>query len=59
MAEAQRIAGFGNWEWDIEGDRLTWSEELYRIFGVERDTFDANFDAYIALIHPARPAARP
>ncbi len=52
MAEAQRIAGFGNWEWDIEGDSLTWSEELYRIFGVERDTFDANFDAYIALIHP-------
>ncbi len=52
MADAERIAHFGNWEWDIAADRLTWSQELYRIFGVERETFDATFDAYIELVHP-------
>src|SRR4051794_36807695 len=52
MADAERIAHFGNWEWDIAADRLTWSEELYRIFGVERETFAATHDAYIELVHP-------
>jgi diguanylate cyclase (GGDEF)-like protein/PAS domain S-box-containing protein len=52
MAEAQRIAHFGNWEWDISEDRLTWSDELYMIFGVERNSFAANFEAYLELIHP-------
>ncbi|MGH2981990.1 MAG: putative bifunctional diguanylate cyclase/phosphodiesterase [Solirubrobacterales bacterium] len=52
MAEAQRLAHFGNWEWDIGADRVTWSEELYRIFGVAREDFSASFDAYIELVHP-------
>jgi len=33
---AQRLAGIGNWEWDIQTDTHTWSEEIYRIYG--RDT---------------------
>jgi PAS domain S-box-containing protein len=52
LEEAQRIAHFGNWEWDIRADRLTWSDELYRIFGVKRDQFEATFEAYLELVHP-------
>lgn len=52
MAEAQRVARFGNWEWDIETDRVTWSEELYRIFGVPRQDFEGTFEAYLELVHP-------
>lgn len=52
MAEAERIAHFGNWEWDIATDRVTWSEELYRIFGVKREDFAADFGAYLELVHP-------
>src|SRR4051794_7922733 len=52
MAAAQRIAAFGDWEWDIGADRVTWSEELFRIFGVSRDNFAATFEAYLDLIHP-------
>jgi diguanylate cyclase (GGDEF)-like protein/PAS domain S-box-containing protein len=52
MAEAQRIAHFGNWEWDIAGDQLTWSDELYRIFGLERGKFAANFEAFLDQVHP-------
>jgi PAS domain-containing protein len=33
MAEAQRLAHVGSWSWDIETDGLTWSDELYAIFG--------------------------
>jgi|GEM_PF-806511 len=35
MAEAQRIARLGNWEWEEGSDRLFWSDELYRIYGLE------------------------
>jgi PAS domain S-box-containing protein len=35
LREAQRLAGIGNWTWDLRTDRHVWSEEIYRIY--ERD----------------------
>lgn len=35
LIEAQRVAHLGSWEWDTKKDRLTWSDETYRIFGQE------------------------
>ena len=35
LAEAQRIARIGSWEWDVGPDVLIWSDEIYRIFGVD------------------------
>ena len=32
LAEAQRVAHLGSWEWDIAADELHWSDEMYRIF---------------------------
>ncbi|MDO8142245.1 MAG: HAMP domain-containing protein, partial [Candidatus Brocadiales bacterium] len=32
LAEAQQIAHIGSWEWDIVGNELYWSDEIYRIF---------------------------
>jgi diguanylate cyclase (GGDEF)-like protein/PAS domain S-box-containing protein len=52
MAAAQRLAHLGSWEWDVGEDRVTWSDEVYRIFGVEAGQFGANFEAYVELIHP-------
>jgi len=33
LAEAQRLAGVGSWEWDPETDTVIWSDELYKIAG--------------------------
>ncbi len=33
LAEAQKMAHLGNWDWDIVTDELYWSDEIYRIFG--------------------------
>jgi diguanylate cyclase (GGDEF)-like protein/PAS domain S-box-containing protein len=52
MATAQRIAHFGNWEWDLNEDRVTWSDELHRILGVEKGRFGDSFEAYLELVHP-------
>lgn len=35
LKEAQRVAQIGNWELDLVADKLTWSEELYRIYGID------------------------
>lgn len=52
LADAQRIAKLGNWEWDVAGDRLWWSEETFRIFGVAEHWFEPNYEAFLGLIHP-------
>lgn len=52
FAETQRIAQFGSWEWDIATDVVTWSDELYRICGVEPGTLEPTADAVISRYHP-------
>ncbi len=52
IAEALRIAQIGNWEWDIQRNIVTWSDELYQIFGLTRETFNANLEGYLERIHP-------
>lgn len=52
LARAQRAARLGSWEWDIATDRVTWSEELYNLFGVDPSAFVATFEGYLDLVHP-------
>jgi PAS domain S-box-containing protein len=52
LAEAQRIAHVGNWDWDILTNQLRWSDEIYRIFGSSPQEFSATYDAFLAMVHP-------
>lgn len=52
LQEAQQIAHVGNWERDLVGNRLYWSDELYRIFGCNPQEFEPTFEAFLARIHP-------
>ncbi len=52
LREAQRIARLGSWTWDIVGNRVAWSDELYRIYGLAPQGFGASFEAYLACVHP-------
>ena len=52
LEEAQQIAGIGNWEWDIQTNRVTWSDELYRIFNIPRDEFKGTFESCMGMVHP-------
>lgn len=52
LENAQRIARIGNWDWDIVGHELWWSDEIYRIFGVEPQEFGATYEAFIGYVHP-------
>lgn len=52
LNEAQRIAHLGNWELDLISNRLTWSDEIFRIFEIDPQQFGASYDAFLAAIHP-------
>ena len=52
LAEAQRIARLGNWDWDIEENDLLWSDEIYRIFGLAPQEFGATYEAFLNSVHP-------
>jgi PAS domain S-box-containing protein len=47
LAEAQQIARIGSWEWNVEANVVTWSDELYRIFGVERGAEELTYERYL------------
>lgn len=51
LAEAQRIAHLGNWDWDIVNNNLQWSDEIYRIFGLEPQQFGATYEAFLNCVH--------
>ncbi|MEA2268839.1 MAG: two-component system, cell cycle sensor histidine kinase and response regulator CckA [Solirubrobacteraceae bacterium] len=51
LAEAQQIARLGSWEWEIGTDRVTWSEELYRIYGVRADRFSGSYGSNLDRVH--------
>jgi len=52
LAEAQELAHIGSWEWEIAADRVTWSRELYRIFGLHPRAGLLTFARYLERIHP-------
>jgi PAS domain S-box-containing protein len=52
LNEAQRVAHVGSWEWDIPTDRLTWSDELYRIYGLEPGSSPMTYQSYLERVHP-------
>lgn len=53
LAEAERIARLGSWEWDIPSNRLTCSEGLFAIYGIEAEEFDGHYEpSNTQYIHP-------
>lgn len=52
LANAQRIAHLGNWEWDVIENEVRWSDEVYRIFGLTRQNFEATYESFLNSVHP-------
>jgi PAS domain S-box-containing protein len=52
LRRAQEIAHLGSWELDLVNNRLTWSDEVYRIFGLQPQEFGATYEAFLDRVHP-------
>lgn len=52
MQNAQAIAHLGNWEWNIKTKHLWWSDEIYRIFGLQPQEFESTIEGFLGYVHP-------
>lgn len=53
LEDAQEIAKLGSWEWDIGQNEVTWSKELYRIYGKRPRSEKIPYETYLDMINPA------
>jgi PAS domain S-box-containing protein len=51
LAQAQRVAHVGSFEWDVRTNLVTWSEELCRIYGLQPGQFAGTYEAFLAFVH--------
>jgi diguanylate cyclase (GGDEF)-like protein/PAS domain S-box-containing protein len=52
LNEAQRIAQLGSWELDLVSGALIWSDEIFRLFEIDKSRFGASYEAFLEAIHP-------
>ena len=52
LREAERVSHLGTWTWDMGSGRVTWSDELYRILGLEPGRDTPSVEAFFSAVHP-------
>jgi len=58
LTTAEEVAQIGSWRWDLRTQKVTWSDQMYRLFGVERDGFDGDVNRVVSeRVHPDDAAA--
>lgn len=52
LSEAQALTHIGSWEWDLATDSVTWSDELYRIFGFAPRSVAVTHASFLGRVDP-------
>ncbi|GEM_PF-2014344 len=52
LAEAQRIAHFGSWTWDLASGKLQCSDEMFRIIGLRPQEVEVAQEVFVKFLHP-------
>lgn len=52
LVEAQRIARMGHWEWTVGTGELTWSDQIFQIFGLDPEQTHIDYERFLESVHP-------
>ena len=52
LLEAQRVAALGSWSYDAETGSVRWSDELYKIFDVDKEDFGGTYESFSSRVRP-------
>ncbi|MFA7198546.1 MAG: PAS domain S-box protein [Methanoculleus sp.] len=52
LHKAESLAHLGSWEFDPRTGRLDWTDEVYRIFGLDPGKQTPTYEAFLAMVHP-------
>jgi len=51
LEEAQALTHLGSWQWNVASGEISWSDELYRIYGLKPQERQIDFESFMGLIH--------
>ncbi len=52
LAEVEELSGIGTWEWHVQRNELSWSEQLRQVYGLRAASGDLTFEDFLARVHP-------
>jgi PAS domain S-box-containing protein len=52
LTQAQRVAHIGSWNWDIATNLVSWSDELYIIYGLRPGEIAVTYETFLTRVHP-------
>jgi len=52
LIESQRISHMGSWKLNLKTNKLTWSDETFNIFEIDKNSFEATLEAFLNAVHP-------
>ena len=52
LSKSQSVGHVGSWQYDVDKKQLTWSDEVYRIFGFHPQKFAATYEFFLDCVHP-------
>ncbi|HEY7221659.1 MAG TPA: sigma 54-interacting transcriptional regulator [Candidatus Binatia bacterium] len=52
LAEGQRLSRTGSWAWDVSSGDLYWSQEYFRIFGLDPEKAKMSYEMFLEIVHP-------
>ncbi|MDD5117631.1 MAG: PAS domain S-box protein [Sulfuricurvum sp.] len=52
LRQAEKISHLGNWHYDLASNALDWSDEIYNIFELDKESFEPTYEAFLNIIHP-------
>ncbi len=52
LAEAQRMAHIGSWDWDMKTNTVKWSKEMFRVFDIDPETYNGKPESIVKILHP-------